>query len=172
MQTQPTTTVSIIHLCEHLSERVIRNREKLRRRLLRAIEEMVEDGFTNFILPIEKYSPFPTTAIDALLDAKAQHPNICLTIMLPYFFEDGVPATTAKHNAPFVQYADKIIYYKKEYIRGEPNLLNHNLLSQSSALIIYYDRNSTLLNYITHQAQRQRLPFANINIWFHKKLLP
>ena len=164
MQIQPTTTVSIIYLCDKLSERVIRNREKLRRRLLRAIEEMVEDGFTNFILPIENYSPFPTTAIDAILDAKVYHPTICLTITRPYHSEDGLPVTTARHNAHLVQYADHIIYNKKEYVCGEPNLLTENIISQSSALIIYYDRNSTQLQRITQQAQHRNIPFVNINI--------
>jgi len=162
MQTDQTTTVSIIYLSPRGSEITICNREKLRRRLLRAIEDMVEDGFTTFILPIEEYSPFPTTAIDAILDAKAHHPNIRLTIMLPYEIDDEYFTEKQCHN--LCQYADNIIYNQEQYICGISSSNTEKLLSLSSAAITYFESNCSRFCYTIAQVQSRRMPFININI--------
>ncbi|MFR9500450.1 MAG: hypothetical protein SNH18_08420 [Rikenellaceae bacterium] len=157
-------SVAVIYHCDRKSEKVIRNRPKLQRRLQRAIEDMVEYGFSNFILPLDERSPFPTSFIDAIIAEKSHSPNIRLTIMLPYEIEEGFCVTPAERLKAYTQYADEIIYNQKEYICGEPTNQVENLLDKSSALIIYYEKYCSQLSYITHQAQHDRLPYININL--------
>ncbi|MFR9543911.1 MAG: hypothetical protein SNH27_17940 [Rikenellaceae bacterium] len=115
----------------------------------------IPDGFTNFILPLDERSPFPTTFIDAINAEKSHNSNIRLTIMLPY---EGEQAPS------YTEYADEIIYNQQEYdIETPPNQVD-NLLDRSAALIIYYERNCSQLHQITHHAQRNRLPIININL--------
>ncbi|MFI3293642.1 MAG: hypothetical protein SNI70_09015 [Rikenellaceae bacterium] len=157
-------TVAVIYHCDRLSEKVIRNRQKLQRRLQRAIEDMVEDGFINFILPLDERSPLPTSFIDAIIAEKSHNLNIRLTIMLPYEIEECFSVTPAERLKAYTQHADEIIYNQREYdIETLPNQVE-NLLAKSSALIIYYEKNCSQLSYITHQAQHKRLPFININL--------
>ncbi|MFR9543507.1 MAG: hypothetical protein SNH27_15840 [Rikenellaceae bacterium] len=130
------TSVAIIYHCSQNSEKVIRNRPKLQRRLQRAIEDMVEDGFYNFILPLDERSPFPTSFIDAINAEKSHNPNIRLTIMLPYEIEECFSVTPAERLKAYTQYADEIIYNQKEYICGEPTNQVENLLEKSAAIII------------------------------------
>ncbi|MFI3304615.1 MAG: hypothetical protein SNF68_07870 [Rikenellaceae bacterium] len=157
-------TVAVIYLCDRLSEKVIRNRQKLQRRLQRAIEEMVEDGFSCFILPLDERSPLPSNFIDAITSAKSHNSNIHLTIMLPYEIEEWSNKSPAERLKIYTQYADEIIYNQKEYICGELTNQVDNLLEKSSALIIYYEKYCSQLTYITHKAQIGRLPLININI--------
>lgn len=158
------TSVAVIYHCNRPSEKVIRNRPKLQRRLQRAIEDMVEDGFSNFILPLDERSPFPTSFIDAISAEKSHNPNIRLTIMLPYEIEECFSATPAERLNKYTKYADEIIYNQKEYICGEPTNQTENLFDRSSAVIIYYEKYCSQLNYITHQAHHGRRPLININI--------
>ena len=160
MITDSATTVSIIYFSPRGSEIIIRNRAKLQRRLLRAIEDMVEDGFTTFLLPIEEYSPFPTTAIDAFIDAKIQHPNIRLTIMLHYDVEGVFAIPSAERNHHYCKYADAIIYNNEE----SPSNSAEKLLSLSSAVITYFEHTCARFYYTTNHAISHRIPFVNINI--------
>lgn len=165
MQPDQTTTASIIYLSPRGAEMTIRNREKLRRRLLRAIEDMVEDGFTTFILPIEEHFLFPTIAIDAILNAKANHPCICLTIMLPYQIDDECfVENPIQQYHRYCQYADDIIYNQERYICGVPSNSTEKLLSLSSAVITYLGHNCARLCYVMARIQHRRVPFININI--------
>ncbi len=158
------TSVAVIYHCDRLSEKVIRNRPKLQRRLQRAIEDMVEDGFSNFILPLDERSPFPTSFIDAINAEKSHNPNIHLTIMLPYEIEECFSAPPAERLEAYTQNADEVIYNQREYdIETLPNQ-TENLLDMSAALIIYYEKNCSQLSYITHQAQHGRRHLININI--------
>ncbi len=157
-------TVAVIYHCDRLSEKVIRNREKLQRRLQQAIEDMVEDGFINFILPLDERSHFPSSFIDAITVEKAHTPNIRLTIMLPYEVEECFAQQPAERLHAYTKYADEIIYNQREQICGEPTNQVENLLERSSALIIYYEKYYSQLSHITHQAQRRCLPFININL--------
>ncbi|MFR9534970.1 MAG: hypothetical protein SNG49_09050 [Rikenellaceae bacterium] len=157
-------TVAIIYSCSQTSEKVIRNRPKLQRRLQRAIEDMVEDGFLNFILPLDEHNPFPTTAIEAIRAERLLNPKIRLILMLPYEIEEHFDKSPAERLNDYTKYADGVIYNQREYdIEALPNQ-TENLLEKSSALIIYYEKNCSQLSYITHQAQYKRLPFININL--------
>ncbi|MFR9554245.1 MAG: hypothetical protein SNH35_08410, partial [Rikenellaceae bacterium] len=130
----------------------------------RAIEDMVEDGFYNFILPLDERSPFPTSFIDAINAEKSHNPNIRLTIMLPYEIEECFSVPLAERLKAYTQHADEIIYNQREYdIEALPNQ-TENLLTRSAALIIYYEKQCSQLSYITHQAQHGRRPMININI--------
>ncbi len=157
-------SVAVIYNCDRLSEKVICNREKLQCRLQQAIEDMVEDGFTSFILPLDEHSPFPASFIDAITAEKAHTPNICLTIMLPYEIEEWSAMSLTERLHAYTKYADEIIYNQREQICGKPTNQIDNLLERSSALIIYYEKYYTQLSHITHQAQRRCLPFININL--------
>ncbi|MFR9634029.1 MAG: hypothetical protein SNI46_04140 [Rikenellaceae bacterium] len=140
------TSVAVIYHCAQNSEKAIRNRPKLQRRLQRAIEDMVEDGFSSFILPIGGRSPFPTIFIDAIIAERSHNPNIRLTILRPH--EDEPFTLTA-----YTQHADEVIYSPKE-----------TLLDRSAALIIYHEKYCSQLNHLTHHAHRNRLPLIHINI--------
>ncbi|MFI3265219.1 MAG: hypothetical protein SNG38_08115 [Rikenellaceae bacterium] len=155
---------AIIYHCSQDSEKVISNRPKLQRRLQRAIEDMVEDGFVNFILPLDEHSPFPATAIEAIRAERLLNPRIRLILMLPYEIEEHFDKSPVERLKAYTQYADEIIYNQREYdIEALPNQVE-NLLDRSAALIIYYEKNCSQLSYITHQAQQNRLPLITINI--------
>ncbi|MFI3266198.1 MAG: hypothetical protein R3Y15_03480 [Rikenellaceae bacterium] len=78
-------TVAVIFEEGVLSKKSLEQIIKLQNRLQRAIEDMLEDGFVNFILPIiGTYMLFPTGFIDAMLEIKKHNKQIQLIIMLPY----------------------------------------------------------------------------------------
>ncbi len=158
------TSVAVIYHCDRLSEKVIRNRQKLQRRLQRAIEDMVEDGFSNFILPLDERSPFPTSFIDAIIAEKIHNPNIRLTVMLPYEIEECFSVTPAERLKAYTKYADEIIYNQSHYVSGNPTNQTENLFSFASATIIYFECNCTSLNFLTQKVNAERLPYININL--------
>ncbi len=166
MQQNKTASVAIIYNCARLSEKIIRNRTKLCRRLQYAIKEMVEDGFTNFILPIEHETPFPTSVIDAINIERANNPNIQLTIMLPYKLEKvgSVPSAELQHNYHYTIYADQIIYNEKIRNNQSKTNLIRNLLSIANAVITYYEQDCYTISNVMQHILIRGLRHTNINI--------
>ncbi|MFR9496359.1 MAG: hypothetical protein SNG81_08310 [Rikenellaceae bacterium] len=157
-------TVAVIYHCSQTSEKVISNRPKLQRRLQRAIEDMVEDGFVNFILPLDERSPFPATAIEAIRAERLLNPRIRLILMLPYEIEEHFDKSPAERLKAYTKYADEIIYNQSHYVIGNPTNQPENLLSLTNGLITYYEINCTQLHQITHHAHQNQLPLITINI--------
>ncbi len=157
-------TVAIIYSCPLSSEKVARNRPKLQRRIARAIEDMVEDGFSNFILPLDERSPLPAVAIEAIRAERLLNPKIRLILMLPYQMEECFSVTPAERLKAYTKYADEIIYNQSHYVSGNPTNQTENLLSFASATIIYFESNCSTLNLITQKFNTERLPHININL--------
>lgn len=149
------STVAVIYQCDYQSDKVIRNRPKLQRRLQRAIADMAEDGFSNFILPLEKPCPFASVFADAFIAEKALDPTINLTIMVP--FEEDLASNS-------FDYAFQTIFCHKEYTPSEPIKITENLLHLSGGLILYFERNCSKLRFTSSHALQHRWPLININI--------
>ncbi len=157
-------SVAVIYHCSQNSEKVICNRPKLQRRLQRAIEDMVEDGFSNFILPLDERSPFPAVAIEAIRAERLLNPTIRLIIMLPYEIEECFSVTPAQRLKAYTRYADEVIYNQSHYVSGKPTDQTENLLSLTSAAIIYFERCCNVLNFVLQKVNGERLPYVNINL--------
>ncbi|MFI3264768.1 MAG: hypothetical protein SNG38_03925 [Rikenellaceae bacterium] len=167
MTTNRSTSVAIIYQCDSLSEKVIRNRKKLQRRLQQAIKDMVEDGYSNFILPVDtadRHNPFPTTFIDAVVAEKGHNSNVYLTIMLPHEVETEFSKTSAERMQNYTEHADCVIYAQKEHNFETPNSSIEKLHSLSSATIAYFECSCSKLYFVTLHAQYNRQSFVNINL--------
>ncbi|MFR9545869.1 MAG: hypothetical protein SNJ29_09865 [Rikenellaceae bacterium] len=157
-------TAAIIYSCSQDPEKVISNRPKLQRRLQRAIEDMVEDGYINFILPLDERSPFPATAIEAIRAERLLNPRIRLILMLPYEIEEHFDKSPAERLKAYTKYSDEIIYNQSHYVCGSPTNQTENLFSFASATILYFERNCNSLSSVIHKINTERLPYININL--------
>ncbi len=162
-------TVAIIYNIDP-QKNTQRNTQKLQRRLQQAILNMIEDGFSNFILPLndDPDCQFFNLALNTLLTTRDAHPHTTTTIMLPYK-DDGVyvqsPEQRLWHHC---KHANKIIYNQQEYTLGRPDNKIQNLLRLSHAVILYHETTTTLpslspFRQITTHALRHNLPISHIN---------
>ncbi len=157
--------VAVIFESGPLTHKSIERTAKLEHRIQRAIEDMIDDGFRHFTLPIIEHRPqFPAAFIYSFECVKRLHPDIHLTMMLLYRRDNRELLSPAENFSYLTDSADQILYNQDEYLGNIPTRHIENLLAESSALIIYYEKDTLELRDVTSYAHRNRLPIINIKI--------
>ncbi len=107
-------------------------------RFQRAIKAKVEDGFTNFLLPVFDNNELISSAfINAIRIERELNPNIRLTIMLLYEIDRREYPSVAVSYHDQLMYADEVVYYKREYKGDESIDLVKYLIDNSADFMLY-----------------------------------
>lgn len=135
--------------------------DALARQLRSTLKRLVEDGYIYF--GAGGALGFDTLAAKAVLDLRAEHPQIKLILVLPCLSQTrGWSARDIEIYEDIKSKADKVVYTSQEYTRGCMHKRNRHLVDNSSVCICYLTESTGGTAYTVNYAQTKNLTVINL----------
>ena len=135
--------------------------DTLARQLRSTLMRLIEDGYIYF--GAGGALGFDTLAAKAVLDLRAEHPQIKLILVLPCLSQTrGWSARDIEIYDDIKSKADKVVYTSQEYTRGCMHKRNRHLVDNSSVCICYLTESTGGTAYTVDYAKTKNLTVINL----------
>ena len=133
----------------------------LARQLRSTLKQLIEDGYIYF--GAGGALGFDTLAAKAVLDLRAEHPQIKLILVLPCLSQTkGWSARDIEIYDDIKSKADKVVYTSQEYTRGCMHKRNRHLVDNSGVCVCYLTESSGGTAYTVDYARKNNLTVINL----------
>lgn len=135
--------------------------DALARQLRSTLMRLIEDGYIYF--GAGGALGFDTLAAQAVLDLRAEHPQIKLILVLPCLSQTrGWSARDIEIYDDIKSKADKVVYTSQEYTRGCMHKRNRHLVDNSSVCICYLTESTGGTAYTVDYAKTKNITVINL----------
>lgn len=133
----------------------------IKSRLDEEIDRLIQNGITDFCSG--GALGFDTIAAMAVLQRKAQNPNVRLIMVLPCSEQANSWSQTNRQNyEEILRRADEVEYVSEHYTNYCMQLRNRTLVDKSSVCIAYFEKKTGGTAYTVKYAQKSQLKVINI----------